>query len=99
MKERGRAELDRAYTVEKNREKKKKTREGASENREGECERLRYGEKKMRMRWIFEIKKRERETEERTTEREGEGEFLGKIKREIGLREKWKDRDDELERV
>ena len=46
MKERGRAELDRAYTVEKNREKKKKTREGASENREGECERLRYGEKK-----------------------------------------------------
>ena len=53
----------------------------------------------MRMRWIFEIKKRERETEERTTEREGEGEFSGKIKREIGLREKWKDRDDELERV
>ena len=54
--------------------------------------------KKVRMRWIFEIKKRERETEERTTEREG-GEFSGKIKREIGLREKWKDRDDELERV
>ena len=76
-------------------------REGASENKEGECERLRYGERKkrVRMRWIFEIKKRERETEERTTEREGEGEFSGKIKREIGLREKWKDRDNELERV
>ena len=45
------------------------------------------------------MKKRERETEERTTEREREGEILGKIKREIGLREKREDRDEELERL
>ena len=47
--------------------------------------------------WIFEMKKREREAEETTIEREREGEISGKIKREIGLREKWEDRDDELE--
>ena len=34
-----------------------------------------------------------------TTEREREGEILGKIKREIGLREKREDRDEELERL
>ena len=51
------------------------------------------------MRWISEMKKRERETKERTIEREREGEISGKMKREIGLREKWEDRDNELERL
>ena len=51
------------------------------------------------MRWISEMKKRGTETEKRTTEREREGEISGKMKREIGLREKWEDRDDELERL
>ena len=45
------------------------------------------------------MKKRKRETEERTTERVREGEISRTIKREIGLREKREDRDEELERL